>query len=317
MGGADIVPGVSGGTVALILGIYSRLVGAISQFNGRLLSLLTRRNWREAAVQVDLRFLIFLGAGILTGVVALASIVHMLLADHRQETYAAFFGLIVVSGFLVARMAGKWRVMNGIVFATACAVAFWLVGLEHLQSPPDSLLYLFFCGMVGICAMILPGISGAFLLLILGRYETVTGILKNLKSFDVTIFDLISLVVFAAGCVVGLLAFSRILKWLLAKHFNMMMTVLCGLMFGSLRVLWPFQKDLTPDVEKLKLKQYAIQEWSELSWTGDVLPVITIAIIAGLFVFLLDRFTGTSRRRNLRSRNPQCMRRYENSSFSR
>lgn len=296
MGGADIVPGVSGGTVALIVGIYARLVTAISKFDAQFLKLVFSGKIKEAAAHIDFRFLLFLGIGILTGIVTLASLVHDLLLNRRQITYAAFFGLIAASGFLISKMAGKWKAQNYIGFVLAFIFAFLVVGFSHLKNPPDSHLYTFFCGCVGICAMILPGISGAFLLLILGRYEEVTGIIKSLKSMDVTPDDIIMLGVFGLGCVFGLLAFSRVLKWLLEHYFSIMMSILCGLMFGSLRILWPFQTDTTPEIEKLKHKVFEVKNFADLSLTGDILPVLIMAIMAAAFAIILDRITGPTKK---------------------
>lgn len=292
MGGADIIPGVSGGTVALILGIYSRLVTAITRFDVTLLGHLRNRNWKAAVEYSDLRFVATLGFGILVGIVGLASVMHYLLLHQRVWTLAAFFGIIAASSLLVFRLVKNASPLILASIAISAAFAFWLVGLPFLQSPPDNLAYIFFCGFVGICAMILPGISGAFILLLLGKYAEITGTIKGFKSLDVTGGDLLMVMVFGCGCVVGLLSFSRVLKWVLSKYESITMAILGGFMIGSLRKLWPFQKDLTPEVEELKHKVFVNLGFDQISIFTEFMPAIAIAILAGAAVIGLDYFTG-------------------------
>ncbi|NLE37036.1 MAG: DUF368 domain-containing protein, partial [Pirellulaceae bacterium] len=256
MGGADIIPGVSGGTMALILGIYERLVTAISHVDSSLFGLLRRRRWRDAASHIDLRFVAALGAGILLGIASLATLMTHLIDHHPQPTLAVFFGLILASSLLVARMIDRWNLCNAVLAAIGAVFAYWLVG-QPIATGADGHVYLFLCGVVAICAMILPGISGAFILLIMGKYFEVTNIITELVHGNVTGQYLLTLAVFACGCVVGLLSFSKILRWLLAHHHAPTMAVLGGFMVGSLRRLWPF-KDLPPDqaIIDFKHQQY-------------------------------------------------------------
>ncbi len=292
MGGADIIPGVSGGTVALILGIYDRLVTAISHFDGRLLKLLSQRQWREAAQHVDLRFLVTLGLGILTGIACLANAMLYLLTEQRSYTLAAFMGLILASSLIVARsvqpktIGDIWKCCSlGIL---AAVFAFWLVGLDKFDDA-QSLPYFFLCGMVAICAMILPGISGAYILWLLGAYATVADLVHRLTTFDVEVRDLLILIVFAVGCAVGIISFSKLLGWLLKNACMSTMAVLCGFMLGSLRLMWPFQRDLTPKVEKLKLKQF--EPILPEAWDYEVTACLVIAVVAVAAVFMLERFS--------------------------
>lgn len=256
MGAADIVPGVSGGTVALVLGIYNRLVSAISRFDRQALKLLTAKRWSDAAEHVDLRFVLALGFGIATGIGGLSFLMKKLLDDHLQPTYAVFFGLILGSGVLVARGVARWNPASIVPLIAGIASAWSVVGLEALQSPPETLWYLFFCGTIGICAMILPGLSGAFILLILGRYSHVTGLIRSILKGDWSVQAFLEVSVFCTGCLFGLLAFSRVLRWLLAHHSTVTMATLCGLMLGSLRKLWPFKNELTPPGTKFKLREF-------------------------------------------------------------
>jgi putative membrane protein len=289
MGGADIIPGVSGGTVALIVGIYQRLVAAISHFDLTLLDLLRRREWSAAVRRIDLRFLIFLFAGILLGILSLASLMHHLLEHQRQPTYAVFFGLILASTWIVSRMVRRWSPGALIGLVLGAVFAYVLVGLPLLQNPPSGNLYVFFSGMVAICAMILPGISGAFILLILGKYADITGLLRSLLHGEITTDAILTIVTFAAGCGIGLLGFSKLLRWLLERHATWTVALLCGFMAGSLRKIWPFKRDLTPQVVELKLKQFENVLPGTLD--GPVLLVIVLALAAGAGVLLLQRLS--------------------------
>lgn len=288
MGGADIIPGVSGGTVALVLGIYERLVTAISHFDLALLLHVRRREWSAAAGHVDLRFLAALGCGILAGIGSLAGVIHYLLEHHHQHTLSAFFGLMVVSTALVGRMV-KVRSLHHAWFSAAVGLvagggAYWLVGLPYFQGQPGY-GYLFFCGVVAISAMILPGVSGAFILLMLGKYAEVTGVIKDVVRLNITAEHLATLVVFAAGCGVGLVSFSKLLRWLFARHESITMATLCGLMAGSLRRIWPFQTDMTPDSP---LKEKVYQNYWPRSIDDQVLVSIGIALVAVVLVLAID-----------------------------
>lgn len=257
MGAADTVPGVSGGTVALILGIYHRLITAISRFDRQLVSRLRDRQWRAAAEHVDLRFVLVLGSGVVSGIAGLSFLMNYLLEHQIQHTAGVFFGLILGSGLIVARSISKWTPSQITMLGIGTGVAYFVVGIDALQNPPDSLWYLFLTGMTGICAMILPGISGAFILLILGKYHDVLGLLRSVLKGDWALANLLGVAVFCLGCLTGLLGFSRLLRWLLGKHESITLAALCGLMLGSLRKIWPFKVDLSPDEPSVKLKRFA------------------------------------------------------------
>ena len=287
MGGADVIPGVSGGTVALVLGIYQRLVTAISHFDRQLWEFVKKKQWRLAANHIDLVFLISLGFGIGLGVISLGGLMNDLLtsADSRPYALSALFGLIaasaVVVGKLVARGAIQSRVLLLIVGIGGAIFASWLTQLT--AGPVNtSVQYVFISGAVAICAMILPGISGAYLLLILGLYGHITGILKRLPRGQVEAADLVTLSVFALGCALGLILFSKLLRWLLQHYGSITMAVLCGFMIGALSKVWPFQKDLTPEALKLSHKHFEnyMPELHGQFW-------ICLAIAAVLFIGVL------------------------------
>ena len=294
MGGADVIPGVSGGTMALILGIYDRLVTAISHVDGQFLSCLKRREWRAAAERIDLRFLAALGCGILAGIALLGTVMNHLLLHQRQFTFAAFFGLIAASSVLVGRMVERWSPREALLLIAGAVFAFWLVRQPALTSPPDALWYVFVCGVIGICAMILPGISGAFILLILGKYADITEIIKETLKLHITSENVVTVAVFAAGCAIGLVSFAKVLRWLLGRHEAQTMSVLCGFMIGSLYRLWPFQQDLTPQIEKLKHKTFEHIAVGDVPIDGRFWLTAMIALAAAAFVLILDRVTHVS-----------------------
>ncbi len=292
MGAADIIPGVSGGTVALILGIYNRLVTAVSHVDGTFVSHLRQRQWRTAADHIDLRFLVALASGIAVGVVSLGSVMHWLLEEQRQFTLAAFFGLIAASSFLVARLIQRWSAAVVVLLVAGAAVALEIVRQPALTHPPDALWYVFLCGVLGICAMILPGISGAFILLILGKYHDITGIIKETLKLHITVDNMMTVVVFASGCAIGLVSFAKVLRWLLARHESQTMALLCGFMLGSLWKIWPFQVDLTPQEPKFKLKQFAHLSLSEISFDTRFWLTMGVLVGSAAFVLVLDRISG-------------------------
>jgi len=234
MGSADIVPGVSGGTVALVLGIYERLVHSIRLGSGALGALL-RGHWSDARAQfgrVDWRFLTVLLAGILTAVVSLAALIKSLLEDHPVGMAAVFFGLVAGSILIAWRLIRTHDPFRYGVMAAAALAAFGLLGLRSGEITDPAAWMFFVAGTVAIVAMILPGVSGSFLLLMIGMYEVVLA--------AVTDRDLALLAMFGIGAVLGLAAFSTLLDRLLRGHHDTVMAGLVGLMAGSLRVLWPW-----------------------------------------------------------------------------
>jgi putative membrane protein len=234
MGAADVVPGVSGGTMALILGIYQRLLEAIRAFDVRLLRLLAARRLRDAAEHVDILFLIPLGIGILGAILFFTRVVSLpqLLKSHPEQIYALFFGLII--GSIVVLLRGldplRWRDLGGLAAGTL--VGFFVVSAVPFETPVDS-WFIFLSGALAICAMILPGISGSFILLLLRKYEHVLNAVGH--------FDFAVIVPFALGAATGLMLFSRLLVWLLKRHHRISLAAIVGMLVASLWVLWPFQ----------------------------------------------------------------------------
>jgi putative membrane protein len=233
MGAADVVPGVSGGSMAFIMGIYGRLLEALAGFDLELLRLLGQGRWSAAAARVHLGFLVPLLAGIAGSVLLLVRPITWLYTAHPVWLFAFFFGLIVGSIVLIARHA-HWGASGLVAMAVGAAAALVFVTRVPVTMPHDSFT-LFWSGAVAIMAMILPGISGSFLLLVLvlGQYQHVMEAVKGL--------DLATLVPFALGCAIGLAAFVRLLRWLLERWHGQTVALLVGVMAGSLWKIWPFR----------------------------------------------------------------------------
>ncbi|MDX1513953.1 MAG: DUF368 domain-containing protein [Gammaproteobacteria bacterium] len=234
MGAADVVPGVSGGTMALVLGIYRRLVDAIRAFDARLLALLRTARFGAAAGHVDLWFLIQLGAGIASGLLFFTRVVPLpeLIQTQPVPIYSLFFGLISASVVVLLRSLGRIRLREGFALALGCVAGFGVVNLVPTTTP-DAAWFVFISGALAICAMILPGISGSFVLLILNKYAYVFDAIGRL--------DVAILLPFGLGAVTGLMLFSRLLSWLLNRFYRPTINVIIGLLLGSLWVIWPFQ----------------------------------------------------------------------------
>lgn len=242
MGTADIIPGVSGGTIAFIMGIYDTLVDAIKSFNLDAIRLALGRKFAAFVDHTSLRFLIALGLGILTAVFTLSKVLGDALETQPTYIFALFGGLVLASIVAVAPSV-KWNTAALVFFVIATIFAFWLTGLGVPEAPvladavdgatpavSYDLLTLFFSGMIAIVAMILPGISGSFILVILGQYRVVLGLVNER--------NIVPLFVFAIGCLIGLVLFSRILSFLLRHYRSLTLAALVGFMAGSLRKLW-------------------------------------------------------------------------------
>lgn len=235
MGAADVVPGVSGGTIAFISGIYDELLRSIASIPEAAL-LLLRGRFLDAWRMANATFLLVLLGGILTSILTLARLITYLLTHQPIPVWSFFFGLILVSAYMVGREIGRWNWSRALSFLLGLAFAYWITVAAPVQWGSDP-LSLFCAGAIAICAMILPGISGSFILLLLGLYPVVLGAVKDL--------EIGVLAVFAGGCLVGILSFARLLSWLLARWRDLSLAFLTGLMLGSLNKVWPWKETLS------------------------------------------------------------------------
>lgn len=232
MGAADVVPGVSGGTIAFITGIYEELVNALKSVDLEALNMLFSGKFQAAWLHINGSFLLVLFSGILTSIFSMANLVSWLLEEHPKILWAYFFGLVLASVVMLAQQVDlrKWGYF--IALLVGAGLAFELTRMTAVSISPSGWI-ITACGALAICAMILPGISGSFILLLLGMYEP---ILTAVKSFD-----LHTLLLFALGCVIGLISFSRLLAWLLNSYHQLTLAVLIGFILGSLNKVWPWK----------------------------------------------------------------------------
>ncbi|MCH7401630.1 DUF368 domain-containing protein [Belliella kenyensis] len=232
MGAADIVPGVSGGSIALITGIYEELLDSIKSFDKAALSLLAKLDFKQLWKHVNGGFLLSLLMGILTSIFALSKIITFLIDEYPIPVWSFFCGLIIISAIIILRDIKKWSIAVVIALLIGIVAAYFFTNMPAVNSP-EGIWFTFLAGAIAICAMILPGVSGSFLLLMLGQYER---ILSAVSERNISI-----ILVFAAGCITGLLAFSRLISWLLKRYHAMTIAVLSGFMLGSINKLWPWK----------------------------------------------------------------------------
>lgn len=274
MGLADIVPGVSGGTIAFVTGIYDELLNSISSVNKEFVKLIIKFEIKKAFEHINGKFLVTLGFGIASAILLTSRLMHYLLHTYPDHTWGLFFGLILASILYISKSIErpfKSKHVSQFLFGTIIGVA--LVSLIPVSSE-NNYLNIFLSGSIAICAMILPGISGSFILLILGKYAFITGALKA----PFTDNNLIFIFIFCIGCLVGILSFSKLLNFLMHKYHQAMITILTGFMFGSLKKIWPWKEILESVV--IREKTHVLKE-------ANILPEINFATIITIVFMLL------------------------------
>ena len=239
MGAADVIPGVSGGTIAFIMGIYDEFVGSLASINMEAVKLLFSGKFKAFWKHINGSFLLSLVIGIGISVVALAGLMQYLLANKPIQTWAFFFGLIVASSIFIIRGISGWKLREILFLIFGVILGITICTLSPTQTP-DGLWFIFLSGAIAICAMILPGISGSFILLILGKYQYIMGVISDLVSGVNIGQNILIIGVFGIGAVIGILAFSKLLHWLLARWEKETMIVLAGFIIGSLVKVWPW-----------------------------------------------------------------------------
>ncbi|MBW1298133.1 DUF368 domain-containing protein [Aquimarina litoralis] len=297
MGAADVVPGVSGGTIAFISGIYEELIATINNLNIAFFKDWKKEGFSTTWQKYNLSFLLALFVGIAISILSLAKIIKWLLHNEPLLLWSFFFGLVLASILYIGKQITSWnpKVFISIVLA---AIASYFITIAEPMASPESLWYLLFCGFIAIIAMILPGVSGAFILLILGAYETFIGILNQFREGLTTLnFDLLwqafyKIVIIGIGAVAGLKLFSKVLNWMFNKHKNVTLALLTGFMIGSLNKLWPWKQVLSwrtnsegievPFIEKSILPA---------NYDGDprIIWVLLFVTIGFLLILILER----------------------------
>jgi putative membrane protein len=291
MGAADVVPGVSGGTIAFITGIYEELIHSIKSFDLQAIKLFFTGKWVSFWKHINGTFLFSVFFGIFISVVSLARLLEYLLHAYPIHIWSFFFGLILVSSYVVARKVKHWDYPIVVALVAGVGAAFYITSVTPAQTPDDA-WFIILSGALGSCAMILPGISGSFILLLLGKYEFALEAVNNVNIKD--------LLLLGAGAAVGLISFAKLLSWLFKKYHNLTIAVLAGFMIGSLNKIWPWKETLEtviineevkPLVEKNILPQ--LSNGDHHFWAG-ILFILAGAALIALIEIVLNKSNETA-----------------------
>lgn len=280
MGTADIVPGVSGGTIAFIFGIYEQLIYSIKKVSGESLRLFLRGKIKEGIASIPFGFLVPLASGIFAAIILLSSLLTYLLANHAVFVWSFFFGLIVASILIVRKRVVTWDRHDIAVFLMSAALAYIVVGAVPVETPATYLAF-FLSGMIAIVAMILPGVSGSFLLVLMGKYEQILG--------AVVARDVIVLALVMAGAAVGISAFSRVLSWLFAKHHDIAIAALAGFMLGSLRKVWPWRETLVTRINSKGIEVPVVEANIFPNLNSEFLLAVGLALLGAFLLIKMER----------------------------
>ena len=297
MGAADVVPGVSGGTIAFISGIYQELIDSINNVNLSVLKTLKKEGLKAAWQQVNGSFLLALLTGIGISILTFSKVITHLLETQPILVWSFFFGLIIASIALIWKETSNWKIVDILALIIGIALSYYIT-IARPVSSPDSYWYLFLSGFIAIIAMILPGISGAFILLLMGSYETVIGTINQFRdglvNFNTEVLGqaILKLGVFAIGAIIGLKSFSKVLHWMFEKHKNTTLALLIGFMAGSLNKVWPWKQvletrinshgEVVPYIDKSILPQ-------NFDGQPQILTAIMLAIIGFIVIFGMEK----------------------------
>ena len=283
MGAADVVPGVSGGTIAFIVGIYDELIDSIKSINGKCLKLFFTGKWGGFWKAINGNFLISIVLGIAISVFSLAKVITWLLTDHPVMVWAFFFGLVLASTWFVGKDIKEWNKKTIPAFIIGVAVAYYIT-VATPAATPSNLFFIFLCGAIAICAMILPGISGSFILVLLGKYFY---IMEAVKTVNIPI-----LLVFLAGACIGITSFSRVLSYAL-KHFrNITLAVLAGFMLGSLNKVWPWKETVETFIDSHGVVKPLVEH--NILPNQHVIEAVVLMIVGFFLVYFLEKLSTRS-----------------------
>ena len=282
MGAADVVPGVSGGTIAFISGIYEELISSINTIKPSLITVWKKEGFKSLWAQINGNFLLALFIGIISSVLSLAKFLSWLLENEPVLLWSFFFGLVLASIFLVGKAIKKWNAGVILILVLGAAVAYFITTLPPNENV-DSLPYLFLSGALAVCAMILPGISGAFILVLLGSYKTILDAVHER--------DFVMIATVALGAVFGLLSFARLLKWMFHHYKNSTLALLTGFILGSLNKIWPWKEVLETKVFDDKIIPIVERNVSPFAFEQDpqLFAAIGLAVAGFSLIFILER----------------------------
>ena len=280
MGAADVVPGVSGGTIAFIVGIYDELINSIKSVNLETIKLLLTGRLAAFWKGINGNFLLSILMGIGISVFSLAKIITWLLTDHPILVWSFFFGLVLASTWFVSKDIKEWNFKTIISFIIGAGVAYYITVATPAETP-SGYLFIFLCGAIAICAMILPGISGSFILVLLGKYFFIMEAVKTL--------DLVIIAVFGAGAVIGITSFSRVLSFALKNFRNITLAVLTGFMLGSLNKVWPWKETVETYVDSHGVTKPLIE--ANIMPNQYVLEAVVLMIVGFFAVYFLEKLS--------------------------
>ena len=291
MGAADVVPGVSGGTIAFISGIYQELIDSINNVNLSVIKTLKKDGLKAAWKQVNGSFLLALLTGIGISILTFSKVITHLIETQPILVWSIFFGLIIASITLIWKEITSWKLVDILFLLIGITISYYIT-IARPVSSPDSYWYLFLSGFIAIIAMILPGISGAFILLLMGSYETVIGTINTFRegltsaNSEILTQALLKLGIFALGCIIGLKSFSKVLHWMFANHKNTTLTLLVGFMVGSLNKVWPWKEVLETRINSHgEVVPYNDQSILPQKFEGE--PQIAMAIVLAILGFFV------------------------------
>lgn len=282
MGAANVVPGVSGGTIALITGIFERLIDAIKSFNMKALKLLLNFRIKDFISHIDFWFLVSLFLGVGVAIISVAKLFEFMFDNYPIYIWAFFFGLVLASVYFVGKQISKWNFATILCFIIGTAVAV-TISILNPASENSTVFYLFLCGVIAACSMILPGLSGSFVLILLGNYQLV--MIDAVINMDIAILSPV-----VVGALVGILGFSYLLSWVFKKYRNQTIGLLTGFVLGSVMILWPWKNQLLAKFgEKSKLIGY---EWFLPDINREFFIACAIIILGILTIALMEKFAG-------------------------
>ncbi|MDX9846136.1 MAG: DUF368 domain-containing protein [Tenuifilaceae bacterium] len=294
MGAANVIPGVSGGTVALITGVFERIINAIKSFDGKAIQLLFKGKIKDLFDYVDFYFLLALGSGMVISIVSLARVLKYLFAAYPIYIWAFFFGLILASVYYVGKTIEKWRLSVIITFAIGAAIAVW-ISFMNPATQNDSFGYVVICGVVAVCSMILPGLSGSFVLILMGNYELV--MIDAVSQGNISVLAPVVL-----GGIIGIIALSHVLSWVYKKFKDQTIALLTGFILGSLSILWPWKNEIYRVDE---LGNFLLKEGNRIvqgydlfipeSLNLEVIIALLLAVVGFIVIALMEKYAGSQK----------------------
>ena len=296
MGAANVIPGVSGGTIALVTGIYEELINSLKSFDKTAAKLLLKRDFSSLLNHINYKFLLFIGLGVSSSIFTIAKIFEYLLEMHPIKIWSFFFGLILASVYYVGKSVTKWDKKTLLFFILGSITALSIAFINPAPTPNGNYLFVFLCGVIGISGMLLPGLSGSYILMLLGNYKllmvdsinTLSSALKMSLTGDfsylndaIQVESLIHFVLFLLGSIFGMISFSQVIAWIFNKYKNCTIAILTGFVFGSLAIIWPWKNPITnPNVLNRHGEEMNIGYERYLPNLSDTASLIAISCIA-------------------------------------